>query len=59
MSATQAETVADIDEALAYMSAELHAAIVTKRQERYDVVMRYIDKTLDRRLELSGQAEVG
>lgn len=53
MSATEAETVADVDEALAYMAGELFAAKVTKNTARAEVVLRYIDKTLDRRLELA------
>lgn len=50
---TEAETVEEVDEALTYMSAELYAAQVTGNQSRAEVVWRYIDKTLDRRLVLS------
>ena len=54
MSAAEAETVADVDEALAHMSAELHAAQLLGNDCRAEVVSRYIDQVLDRRLELTG-----
>lgn len=53
MSATEAETVQDVDQALTYMSAELYAARVTENHARAEVVLRYIDRVLDKRLEIA------
>lgn len=52
---TEAETVAEIDEALTYMAAEWWAARYRGNEIRAQVVLRYIDKVLDRRLELASQ----
>lgn len=53
MATTEAETVQDVDEALVFMSAELYAARCIGNAERAEVVLRYVDKTLDRRFEIA------
>ena len=53
MSATEAETLSDVDEALAHMSASLHTAQVTGDWVEAERIAAFIDKTLDRRNELA------
>lgn len=53
MAVTEAETVAEVDEALRYMSAEWWAARYRGNEIRAQVVLRYIDRCLDQRLALT------
>lgn len=50
---TDPATIADIDEALAHLSAGLYAAQVTGNECRAQVVQEYIDRMLDKRLALA------
>ena len=51
---TEANTVQDVDEALAFLSAGLHAARVTGNAEQELDALEALDLLLDRRKQLAG-----
>ena len=51
---TEANTVQDVDEALAFLSAGLHAARVTGNAEQELDALVALDLLLDRRKQLAG-----